>query len=372
MTTQTNQARRFIFYFRFGESAVISYEDAKTVLQEKPDGAQFWNCSHFGKNFRKRTEAELKQGNELYLYTYDCWCPHSKAWLNHGIATCKPYEEQTLVDIEKLENYISNFQKQAEEVDQVLINQCLGDSLSKIGAFVDIASQIFQTGLAGQDGFNLFDLQRCHTELKFSLEKLENAEPSVWSEKLYTALKIHHAEMVEPSAVKRLQNRLNELQEEQQRIGKELNEIRIAQSIEAAKHLQSIIGIDESELDLAPLVKCFGAKSEYINANRLNECLGNKSNDDFYIAAAKLTDAGILTRDIFYQAFDDEPYDGYREDMTLSEEHYAYYSKPDPETGEFGCPMTGEVITEQQFHENVYFTYSTTTKYSEAVNPFFN
>jgi hypothetical protein len=372
MTTQTNQSRRFIFYFRFGESAVISFEDAKTVLQEKPDGAQFWNCSHFGKNFRKRTEDELKQGNELYLYTYDCWCPHSKAWLNHGVAACKPYEEQTLVDLEKLENYISNFLKQAEEVDQLLINQCLGDTLSKIGAFVDIASQVFQTGLAGHDGFNLFDLQRSHTELKFSLEQLENAEPSVWNERLYTALKIKDAAAVEPSAAKRISNRIYQLQEEQQRLGRVLNEIRIAQSIEAAKHIQSIIGINETELDLAPLVKRFGAKSENINANILNECLGNKSNDDFYSAASKLIDAGILSRGIFYQAFDDEPYDGYREDMVLSEEQYANYCTADPETGEFGCPMTGEVITEQEFHENVYFTYSTTTKYSEAVNPFFN
>ncbi|MGK8772977.1 hypothetical protein ACRS5A_18380 [Acinetobacter baumannii] len=39
---------------------------------------------------------------------------------------------------------------------------------------------------------------------------------------------------------------------------------------------------------------------------------------------------------------------------------------------EFGCPMTGEVITEQEFHENIYFTYSTTAKYAEAVTPYFS
>lgn len=372
MTTQTNQSRRFIFEFRFGQQAVLSLKDAEKLIQERPDGAEFWDCTKYGKNFRKKTEDELKQSNERYAYTYDCWCPHSKAWINAQIATCQPYEEQTMVVFEKLEEYISNYRKYLDEVDQPLINRCLFDTISKMGAMIDTGSQIIQNGITSRNGYQLVGLERCFTELKLSLENLEAAEPSVLCERRYSDLKIKDAEAVEPSAVKRITDRIYQLQEEQQRLGKELNEIRIAQSIEAAKHLQSIVGISETELDLAPLVKCFGAKSEYINANRLNECLGNKSNDDFFIAAAKLTDAGILTRDIFYQAFDDEPYDGYRADMTLSEEHYAYYSKPDPETGEFGCPMTGEVITEQEFHENVYFTYSTTAKYSEAVNPFFN
>ncbi|MEJ7938155.1 hypothetical protein WKH77_10220 [Acinetobacter baumannii] len=372
MTALTNQSRRFIFYFRFGESAVISYEDAKTLLQEKPDGAQFWNCSHFGKNFRKRTEEELKQGSELYPYTYDCWCPHSKAWLNNGVSTCKPYEEQTLVDLEKLEDYIANFQKQIDEIDQNLINECLGDSLSKIGAFIDIASQIMRTGLAGGDGFHLRDLEQYYTELKFSLEKLEAAEPSIWNERRYSALKLKDAEAVEPSASKRINNRLYQLQCEKQRLVKELNEIRLAQSEEAAKHLHNILAINPSVLDLAPLVKRIGAVSEHLNANILSECLGTKTNEDFYKAVDKLIEAGILTRGIFYQAYDNEPYDGYREDMALSEETYANYCKPDPETGEFGCPMTGEAITEQEFHENIYFTYSTTTKYTEAVTPYFS
>ncbi|MGQ1209630.1 hypothetical protein ACT4YP_20545 (plasmid) [Acinetobacter baumannii] len=372
MTTLANQSRRFIFYFRFGESAVISYEDAKTLLQEKPDGAQFWNCSHFGKNFRKRTEEELKQGSELYPYTYDCWCPHSKAWLNNGVSTCKPYEEQTLVDLEKLEDYIANFQKQIDEIDQNLINECLGDSLSKIGAFIDIASQIMRTGLAGGDGFHLRDLEQYYTELKFSLEKLEAAEPSIWNERRYSALKLKDAEAVEPSAVKRLQIRLEELQQEHSRIRDQIKHLRSLQSVNAAKNLQTISGIDITDIDLTAFVQRIEEGSDHINAGIVYDCLGVQTSEDFYKAVDKLIEAGILARSIFYQAFDDEPYDGYREDMALSEETYTNYCKPDPETGEFGCPMTGEVITEQEFHENIYFTYSTTAKYAEAVTPYFS
>ncbi|ELY6121701.1 hypothetical protein ACK2LO_002563 [Acinetobacter baumannii] len=367
MIALNNACRRFIFDFKFGQSAVLNYKDAEKILNERPDGAEFWDCSNYGKNFRKLTEEELKQGNELYPYTYDFWCPHSKAWISKGVATCKPYEEQTFVVFKKLENYMAIYKNYLAEVDQHLINSCLFDTISKMGAMIETGTQIIQNGLMGREGYLLADLERRFTELKVSLENLQAAEPGVLCEKRYTLLKF-----TDPSAIKRLQQRLEQLQQEDSLIRDQIKYLRGLQSVNAAKNLQTVTGIDITDIDLTAFVKRIEEGSDHINAGIVYDCLGVQTSEDFYKAVDKLIEAGILARSIFYQAFDDEPYDGYREDMALSEETYANYCKPDPETGEFGCPMTGEVITEQEFHENIYFTYSTTAKYAEAVTPYFS
>jgi hypothetical protein len=371
MQALNNGSYRLIFEFKFGENAILSLSQAEKLLNDKPDGAEFWDCSKFSKNFRERTAEELEQGNETYLYTYDCWCPYSKTWINAQVVTCKAYEDQTFVDFNKLENYMSDYVKALEEIDQPLMQEMLVATIQSMGVYIKTSAEALEMGIAGRSGYLLADLERRFTEVKFTLDNLQAVEPSVLNERRYSALKLKNREKSEPSTVKRLNERLEELQREESRIRSLIKDVRNTQSENAAKNLQIISGIDVTELDFTAFVQRIQEGSNHINAGIVYDCLGAQSDEDFYKMVGKLIELNILARCIRYNAYDDEPYEGYREDLTLTEERYADYCKPEPETGEFGCPLTGEVISKQEFDSNIYFTYSTTAKYSEVVAPYF-
>ncbi|WP_454667832.1 hypothetical protein [Acinetobacter calcoaceticus] len=362
---------RLIFDFKFGENASLSFSEAEQLVNEKVDGAEFWDSSKYGKNFRNRTAEELKQGNETYLYTYDCWCPYSKTWINAQVVTYNAYEDQTFVDFNKLIIYMSDYAKAQGEIDQPLIQEMLVASIRSMGAYLKTSAQALEMGIAGRSGYLLPELEQRFTELKFTLDNLQDVEPSVMNERRYSALKMKYAEQKEPNSVKRLNERLEELQREESRIRGLIKDVRNTQSENAAKNLQIVSGIEVTELDFTALVQRIQVGSDYINAGIVHECLGAQSDEDFYKMVSKLIELNILARCIRYNAYDDEPYQGYREDLTLTEERYTQYCQPEPETGEYGCPLTGEVISKEEFDSNIYFTYSTTAKYAEAVAPYF-
>ncbi|HCH7478853.1 TPA: hypothetical protein NM870_003481 [Acinetobacter baumannii] len=370
MQAVNNGSYRLIFEFKFGENAILSLSRAEKLLHEKPDGAEFWDCSKYSKNFRERAAEELQQGNESYLYTYDCWCPYSKTWINAQVVTCEAYEDQTFVDFDQLEKYMSDYAKAHEEINQPLIQEMLVASIHSMGAYIKTSAQALEMGIAGRSGYILPDLEQRFTELKFTLDNLQAVEPSVLNERRYSALKLKNREKCEPSSIKRLNERLEELKREESRIRDLIKDVRNTQSENAAKNLQIVSGIDVTELDFTAFVKRIEEGSDYINAGIVFECLGVNSDEEFYKTLGKLIEVGILTRSIHYHTNNDDEF-GYQEDLTLTEERYMEYCKPEPERGEYGCPLTGEVITKEEFDTNIYFTYSTTAKYAEAVAPFF-
>lgn len=370
MQALNNGSYRLIFEFKFGENAILSLSQAEKLLNDKPDGAEFWDCSKFSKNFRERTAEELQKGNETYLYIYDCWCPYSKTWINAQVVTCEAYEDQTFVSFNKLENYMSDYVKALEEIDQPLMQEMLVATIHSMGAYIKTSAEALEMGIAGRSGYLLQDLERRFTEVKFTLDNLQAVEPSVLNERRYSALKLKNSEKSEPSSVKRLNERLEELQREESRISSLIKDVRNTQSENAAKNLQIISGIDVNELDYTAFVQRIQEGSDHINAGIVFECLGVSSNEEFYKVVGKLIKLGVLARSIHYHANNDDEY-GYQEDLTLTEERYAQYCDPEPETGEYGCPLTGEVISKEEFDSNIYFTYSTTAKYAEAVAPYF-
>lgn len=370
MQALNNGSYRLIFEFKFGENAILSLSQAEKLLNEKPDGAEFWDCSKYSKNFHERTAEELQHGNKSYLYTYDCWCPYSKTWINAQVVTCETYEDQTFVDFSQLEKYMSDYAKAHEQIDEPLMQEMLVAAIRSMGAFIKTSAQALEMGIAGRSGYLLPELEQGFTELKFTLDNLQEVEPSVLNERRYSALKLKNREKTEPSSVKRLNERLDELQREESRIRGLIKDVRNTQSENAAKNLQIVSGIDVTELDFTAFVKRIEEGSDYINAGIVFECLGVNSDEQFYKIVGKLIELGILARSIHYHANNDDEF-GYQEDLTLSEERYTQYCQPEPETGEYGCPLTGEVISKEEFDSNIYFTYSTTAKYDEAVAPYF-
>lgn len=156
--------RRYIFKF---EEFNLSYHEAKELLQEAPEGAEFWDASQYGKNFRLSSNPTGQ-----YIYAYDTWCKHSNSWTSEGIVSCKPKIEQWHVYLDQLQKYFDEFNSGIEAIDDKAVNDALALVIKAMSDFNCVAAECLSKGITT----TLYDLSLKQAAVLATLKNLGNVE----------------------------------------------------------------------------------------------------------------------------------------------------------------------------------------------------
>lgn len=162
-----HHSRRYIFNFK---DFRIDYNDAKDILENAPEGAEFKDASYYGRNFRQSTKP-----NGEYIYTYDTWCRHTKTWTIEGLLTCLPENKQHFIKLNELRSYFDEFTAAIQSIDQNAINSSLTEVIKASSELSAIAAEAMTKGIAA----TLSKLALKQAQTLAALEHLRNIEPGM-------------------------------------------------------------------------------------------------------------------------------------------------------------------------------------------------
>lgn len=134
-------SRRYIFKFK---DFYINYGEAKKLLDNAPAGAEFWDASKYGKDFRLGTKPTGQ-----YIYTYDTWCKYSQKWISEAVASCIPEEEHHDIKIDELSRYFDEYTAAIQSIDQKAINLALVQVIQASCELSAVASEAMTYGIEG-------------------------------------------------------------------------------------------------------------------------------------------------------------------------------------------------------------------------------
>lgn len=160
-------SRRYIFKF---SDFNISYEEAKQLLDDAPAGAEFWDASTYGRDFRLATQPT---GN--YIYTYDTWCKYTQGWTSEGVVSCVPEKDQRYIKMDELRRYFDEYTAGIESIDQKAINMALVQVIQSSCELSAVAVEAMTKGIES----TLATLALKQAQTLAALEHLRAIEPGM-------------------------------------------------------------------------------------------------------------------------------------------------------------------------------------------------
>lgn len=160
-------SRRYIFKFK---DFYINYGEAKQLLDNAPAGAEFWDASHYGRDFRLGTNPTGQ-----YIYAYDTWCKHTQGWTLEGVASCVPEKEQRYIKIDELRLYYDEYTAAIQSIDQAAINSALAQVIKASSELSATAAQAMTQGIET----TLSNLALKQADVLAALAHLRSIEPGM-------------------------------------------------------------------------------------------------------------------------------------------------------------------------------------------------
>lgn len=132
-------SHRYLFKFK---DFRVDYNDAKDILENAPDDAEFKDASNYGKNFRLSTKPKGE-----YIYTFDIWCMHTKTWAIEGLLTCLPENKYHHIKLDELRSYVDEYTAAIQSIDQNAINSALAQVIKASSELSATAAEAMTNGI---------------------------------------------------------------------------------------------------------------------------------------------------------------------------------------------------------------------------------